>query len=171
MLPAVAFVDNSTMIPDDFRHMGRDHPDCPPLPERVDLDAAHLRGPASAVEAKWEWTARSWKWSAEYAVVRSPSRVYPRIVELVAAARAVPELRRLYPFTSHMILKFSSTTTIPYEVRLPSVEPMADGRFRVRRGGEVLGEFGSTGEALALVLAHAPPGLGPAVRGESDRGR
>ncbi|GLX21562.1 DUF6193 family natural product biosynthesis protein [Streptomyces lavendulae] len=158
------------MIPHDFRHIGRDHPDCPPLPERVDLAAAHLRGPAAAVEARWEWTARSWEWSAAYAVVRSPSRVYPRIVELVAAARAVPELRRLYPFTSHTILKFSSTTTIPYEVRLPSVEPTAGGRFRVRRGGEVLGEFDGTQEALALVLAHAPPGLGPAVPGESGRG-
>ncbi|MEU9716437.1 DUF6193 family natural product biosynthesis protein [Streptomyces sp. NPDC047976] len=158
------------MIPHDFRHIGRDHPDFPPQPEPVDLAAAHRLGPAAAVEAKWEWMARSWKWSAEYAVVRSPSRVYPRIVELVAAARAVPELRRLYPYTSHMILKFSSTTTIPYEVRLPSVEPMADGRFRVRHGG-VIGEFGSTGEALALVLARAPAGLGPAVQGESSQGR
>ncbi|MGE7387957.1 DUF6193 family natural product biosynthesis protein [Streptomyces sp. NPDC004126] len=158
------------MIPDDFRPIGRDHPDFPPRPERVDLDAAHRLGPAAAVEAKWESMARSWKWRAEYEVVRSPSRVYPRIVELVAAARAVPELRRLYPYTSHLMLKFSSTTTIPYEVRLPSVEPLADGRFRVRHG-EVLGEFDSTGEALALVLAHAPPGLGPAVPGESGRGR
>ncbi|GAA3385598.1 DUF6193 family natural product biosynthesis protein [Streptomyces racemochromogenes] len=158
------------MIPDDFRPIGRDHPDFLPLPERVDLDAAHLLGPAAAVEAKWEQMARSWRWYAEYAVLRSPSRVYPRIVELVAAARAVPELRRLYPYTSHMILKFSSTTTIPYEVRLPSVEPLADGRFRVRHG-RVLGECDGPGEALALVLAHAPPGLGPAVRGEAGRGR
>ncbi|WP_405982615.1 DUF6193 family natural product biosynthesis protein [Streptomyces sp. NBC_00158] len=158
------------MIPDDFRPIGRDHPDFPPLPEPVDLAAAHRLGPAAAVEAKWEWMARSWKWKAEYAVLCSPSRVYPRIVELIAAARAVPGLRRLYPYTSHMMLKFSSTTTIPYEVRLPSAEPLADGRFRVRHG-EVLGEFDSTGEALALVLARAPAGLGPAVRGEDGQGR
>ncbi|MEU3727748.1 DUF6193 family natural product biosynthesis protein, partial [Streptomyces sp. NPDC031705] len=140
------------MIPNDSGPGG--HPPPPPRPELPDLAAAHRRGPAAAVEAKWEALARYWRWMAGHRrQALRPGGAYPGACALVEAARAVPELRRLYPFTSHLILKFSSTTTFPYDVRLPSVEPLADGRFRVRRhlrGAPVIGEPATPGEALAL---------------------
>ncbi|MFE9463878.1 DUF6193 family natural product biosynthesis protein [Streptomyces virginiae] len=97
--------------------------------------------------------------------MRRPDRPYPPVVPLLEAAYAHPRLRRLFPFTSHYSLNLSSCTEHPYLVQVPSVDPMADGRFRVRsvRSAHVIGWADTAGEAVALVAAHIPPGLGPAV--------
>ncbi|MFD7973789.1 DUF6193 family natural product biosynthesis protein [Streptomyces clavifer] len=45
-----------------------------------------------------------------------------------------------------------------------------DGGIRVygARGGDLLGEAGTAAEAVALAVAHLPPGLGPAVPRSTD---
>lgn len=100
---------------------------------------------------------------------------FPGILPLLAAAGAEPRLRRLYPFTSHFTLVFSSCTRYPYLVEAPAVEPLHDGRFRVHGaggggggGGAVIGETDTAEEAVALVMAHLPDDLGPAVAGTAD---
>ncbi|GCD92552.1 hypothetical protein EHYA_00190 [Embleya hyalina] len=112
----------------------------------------------------------SWGWMRRRHEVDWPGMPYPRTVELLEAAAAEPALRQLFPFTSHWNLHFSSCTQFPYVVRVPFVEPLRDGRFRIReRGtGTEFDEVDSAAEAVAVVLAHAPADLGPAVAGNAS---
>ncbi|MEU1621131.1 DUF6193 family natural product biosynthesis protein [Streptomyces sp. NPDC005722] len=137
-----------------------------PLPRRPvlpDLAAARERGPDDLLEARWQGLILSRRWMRERHESLRPGRPYPGIVPLLHAAYAEPGLRRLFPFTSHFVLCLSSSTTHPYDVRVPSVEPLRDGRFRVRqpRSSTVIGHTGTPEEAVALVAARLPPGPGP----------
>lgn len=119
---------------------------------------------AAVVEAQWIDRRRAWAEGLE--------RLGPKVwrlgtIAVLEAAHEHPLLRRLYPYTSHCHVHFSSTTRFPYEVAVPFVIPLPDGRFRVVRRdpfGEV-GEVATAGEAVALVAAHAPPGLRLATTG------
>ncbi|SOE29749.1 hypothetical protein SAMN05442782_6630 [Streptomyces sp. OK228] len=93
----------------------------------------------------------------------------PGIVDLIEAAGAERTLRQLYPYNSHFALHLSSCTRYPY-VRVPSVLPRYDGRFRafVPRVGTLLGETDTAEAAVALFVAHLPAGLGPAVADSAD---
>ncbi|MEV7169192.1 DUF6193 family natural product biosynthesis protein [Streptomyces sp. NPDC093224] len=137
------------------RHQRQDLPPRPVLPDRA---AAHRRGPAAAVEAQWESLRLVWEWRQAAHRIRRPGGPFPVLLPLLEAAGAQPRLRRLYPFTSHSILRFSSSTTFPWTVQGGSVEPLYDGRFRVRRAGPhaVIGEVDSPEEAVALVLELLP---------------
>ncbi|WP_406277455.1 DUF6193 family natural product biosynthesis protein [Embleya sp. NBC_00896] len=135
------------------------------------MAVARARGPADAVEAQWRVLSLRWGWMREWHESERPGVPYPRVVELIEAAGAEPGLRRLFPFTSHYNLTFSSCIEHPYAVRVPFVEPLRDGRFRVRRrgsGGLVIGETDTAQEAVALVMAHFPDDLRPAVAGTAD---
>ncbi|MFE2867153.1 DUF6193 family natural product biosynthesis protein [Embleya sp. NPDC059259] len=136
----------------------------PPRPALPDLAAAHERGPAAAVEVKWQQLILSWQWMRERHEILRPMRPYPGIVPLLEAAFAQPGLRQLFPFTSHHTLCFSSCTGYPYVLRVPCVDPHSDGRFRVRRprSSIVIGYTDTAKEAVALVTANFPAGLGPA---------
>lgn len=120
--------------------------------------------PAAVVEAQWLDTRRAWADRLE--------RLGPEVsrlgtVAVLEAAHEDPLLRQLYPYTSHCHVHLSSTTRFPYEVAVPFVIPLPDGRFRVMRrdpSGEV-GEVATAGEAVALVVAHAPPRLRLAATG------
>ncbi|QMU76942.1 hypothetical protein GXW83_15680 [Streptacidiphilus sp. PB12-B1b] len=93
-------------------------------------------------------------------------------MSLIEAAGAVPKLQQLYPFTSHFSLNFGCFTSYPWSVQVPSVDPLSDGRFRVRRprSADAIG-FARTGDdAVSLVVDKLPAGLGPAVaRDQADR--
>ncbi|WCD88143.1 hypothetical protein KPP03845_104548 [Streptomyces xanthophaeus] len=132
-----------------------------------DLDAARLRGPAEAVAVRWEQLVLAARWMRERHALRRPGRPYPPLVPLLEAARADPVLGRLYPVTSHYAVSFSTLTRMPYDVRLPSVEPLADGRYRLRGprhlGAGVTGHATTPHEALAAVAAAAPPDHDPTV--------
>ncbi|MFG2951950.1 DUF6193 family natural product biosynthesis protein [Streptomyces adustus] len=52
-----------------------------------------------------------------------PGCPYSGIVSLLKAAVAQPRLRRLYPFTSHFTLAFSSSTGYPWTMQAGSIEP------------------------------------------------
>ncbi|QIY72817.1 DUF6193 family natural product biosynthesis protein [Streptomyces sp. RLB1-33] len=142
----------------------------PPKPDLPDVAAAHRRGPADAVEARWRQLALVWQWRRERQEVLRPGVGYPGVVHLIEVARAERTLRRLYPYTSHFALHLSSCTRYPYALRVPSVLPRHDGRFQVfvPRGGTLLGETDTAEAAVALVVAHLPAGLGPAVAGTAD---
>ena len=122
-----------------------------------ELAEAHERGPAEAVTVKWRQLREA---------LREPVP-FPNIRELVEAAFVEPRLRQLFPFTSHWSLHFTTCTGFPYTWVVPFVDPLRDGRFRVcgPNRGTVIGEAGSAEEALALVLAHLPADIGPAVAG------
>ncbi|MCX4780374.1 DUF6193 family natural product biosynthesis protein [Streptomyces sp. NBC_01264] len=119
---------------------------------------------AAVVEAQWTDRRRVWADSLER---RGPTVSSLGTLAVLEAAHEDPLLRRLYPYTSHGHVHFSSTTRFPYEEAVPFVIPLPDGRFRVRRrdpSGEV-GEADTAGEAVALVVAHAPPRLRLAATG------
>jgi hypothetical protein len=102
--------------------------------------------------------------------IRSPGRPYPGIVPLLEAAAAQPRLRRLYPFTSHFALLFSSSTSYPWTVQAGSIEPLDNGRFMVRRRSPfaVIGEVETAEEAVALVLELLPTGPEPVITASAD---
>lgn len=141
-----------------------------PRPVLPDLAAARLLGPAEFVEVSWQRLLLSWRAMRDHQLASRPDRPYPPIVPLLEAAYAEPRLRQLHPFTSHHSLNLSSCTEFPYLVQVPAVDPLPDGRFRVRlaRSAGVLGWADTAEEAVALVAAHIPPGLGPAVTRAED---
>lgn len=102
--------------------------------------------------------------------VRSPGRPFPGIVSLLEAAAAQPQLRRLYPITSHFALLFSSSISYPWSVEAGSIEPLCNGRFEVRRRSPftVIGEVGTAEEAVALVLELLPTGSEPVSTASAD---
>uniref|UniRef100_UPI0031D5D5AB DUF6193 family natural product biosynthesis protein n=1 Tax=Streptomyces hawaiiensis TaxID=67305 RepID=UPI0031D5D5AB len=134
------------------------------------MAAARRRGLTEAVEARWESLRLSWRWRQEVHRVRSPGRPYPGIVPLLEAAAAQPRLRRLYPFTSHFALLFSSSTSYPWSVQAGSIEPLHNGRFKVRRrsSSAVIGEVDTAEEAVTLVLELLPDDSDPAVTASAD---
>ncbi len=122
------------------------------------MAAARRRGPAAAVEAQWESLRLVWEWRQAAHRIHRPGGPFPVLLPLLEAAGAQPRLRLLYPFTSHSILRFSSSTTFPWTVQGGSVEPLYDGRFRVRPGDPhaVISEVDSPEEAVSLVLELLP---------------
>jgi uncharacterized protein DUF6193 len=143
-------------------------PSIPPRPQLPDLAAARKLGPAATVEARWQHLLLVWQWHHMRHEILKPGTAYPGIVSLIEAAGAEPRLRQLYPFTSHYNLNFSSFTSYPWSIQVPSVDPLHDGRFRVRRprSAEVLGFAHTADAAVSLVVGNLPAGLGPAVAHE-----
>ncbi|MFJ4526410.1 DUF6193 family natural product biosynthesis protein [Streptomyces sp. NPDC088810] len=122
------------------------------------MAAARRRGPADVVEARWQALRLSWQWRHAVHRIRSPGRPFPGIVPLLEAAAAQPRLRRLFPFTSHFALLFSSSTRYPWIVQAGSIEPLPNGRFKVRRRSPsaVVGEVETAEEAVTLLLELLP---------------
>lgn len=122
-----------------------------------ELAEAHERGPADAVTVKWRQLREALQGGVPF----------PTIRELVDTAYAEPRLRMLFPFTSQWSLHFTTCTGFPYTWVVPFVDPLKDGRFRVcgPSRGKVIGEADSAEEAIALVVAHLPADVGPAVAG------
>jgi hypothetical protein len=142
----------------------------PPRPVLPDMAAARSRGPADVVEAHWQSLRLSWQWRHAVHEIRSPGRPYPGVVPLLDAAAAQPRLRRLYPLTSHFALLFSSSTSYPWSVQAGSIEPLYNGRFKVRRRSPyaVIGEVETAEEAVALVLELLPTGPEAVITASAD---
>ncbi|MFF3950766.1 DUF6193 family natural product biosynthesis protein [Streptomyces sp. NPDC001902] len=142
----------------------------PPRPVLPDIAAARSRGLADVVEAHWQSLRLSWQWRHAVHQIRTPGRPYPGIVPLLEAAAAQPRLRRLYPFTSHFALLFSSSTSYPWTVQAGSIEPLHTGRFKVRRRSPfaVIGEVETAEEAVALLLELLPADPEPVITASAD---
>jgi hypothetical protein len=104
---------------------------------------------------------------------------------VIQAARKRPELRQLFPFTSHANLCFSRTTGFPYTDDCPHTMLTGDGRYRaysakymlekrtyngsdwMERVYEVIGE-GSAEEVAEMLIMNLPPNCGAAINGTAD---
>lgn len=124
------------------------------------LVRAHERGPGDAVAEKWRLLRAKW----------SKDDRFPFVADIIEAAHAVPLLRQLFPYTSHTSLCFSSCTGFPYSDDIPLIEPgEVDGYvLRNRFTGDVIGEADDAESAIAILLAHLPANVGPAVAGTAD---
>ncbi|HEY7222818.1 MAG TPA: DUF6193 family natural product biosynthesis protein [Micromonosporaceae bacterium] len=108
-----------------------------------------------------QWQQLRTRWSAD------PR--FRRTADVIEAAYAEPMLRQLFPYSSHASLCFSACTGLPYSEGIPRID--LDGHGYVIRAwlfGDVLGEAETPQGALAIVLAHLPPDLGPAVEGTAE---
>ncbi|WP_405493335.1 DUF6193 family natural product biosynthesis protein [Streptomyces sp. NBC_00096] len=104
---------------------------------------------------RWQRLPTTWRRMAEE---NGSEPMSQGVLALIEAAREEPELRRLYPYTSHFTLWFSASAGHPFAVTAPAVEPLPNGRFRVRgpRQTTVLGETETAQAAIAMVVAHLP---------------
>ncbi|MFE7561486.1 DUF6193 family natural product biosynthesis protein [Kitasatospora sp. NPDC057500] len=92
-----------------------------------------------------------------------PYNRHPRAHALLEAAYAQPVLRRLMPVNSHFDLWFSTRIGEPWKANTGYVIGLDhDGPYSVRKDGEVVARTESAEEAVALVVAALPEGLGPA---------
>ncbi|MGW6709866.1 DUF6193 family natural product biosynthesis protein [Streptomyces sp. NPDC054956] len=105
---------------------------------------------------RWQRLPTTWRRMVEQSGSEPMSQ---GVLALIEAAGEEPRLRRLYPYTSHFTLWFSASSGHPFAVTAPAVEPLPDGRFRVRgpRQTTVLGETDTAPAAIALVVANLPP--------------
>jgi hypothetical protein len=118
-----------------------------------ELAEAHERGDAVAVK---------WRLLRQHA----DDLVRP----LVQAAHTQPQLRMLFPFTSHQDLHFSRCTGYPYSRDLPFIQHLPGGRYLVAgpTRSTVIGEADDPAAAIALLVAALPAECGPAVVGTVD---
>ncbi|AQT70416.1 DUF6193 family natural product biosynthesis protein [Streptomyces sp. fd1-xmd] len=91
----------------------------------------------------------------------------PAYQALVEAAHAEPALRRLYPFTSHWALRFSTTTCPHLCVVGPLLVTHDVDRYTVDRtvASEDGTQFTTAPEAVAAAVRELPPGLAPVTLG------
>ncbi|MFI8827125.1 DUF6193 family natural product biosynthesis protein [Streptomyces sp. NPDC053431] len=96
--------------------------------------------------------------------VRADGRVRP---ELLAAARAQPRLRRLFPWTGMGELHFSRCTEKRWTWDLPYIAPAQGGGYRVLgpSRAQSVGPADTPEQAVAMVLDHLPPDCGAAFLG------
>ncbi|MER5582240.1 DUF6193 family natural product biosynthesis protein [Streptomyces asoensis] len=75
-----------------------------------------------------------------------------------------------YPYTSHFALLFRSSTSYPWSVQDGSIEPLYNGRFKVRRRSPsaVIGEVETAEEAVAMVLELLPTGPEAVITASAD---
>lgn len=101
---------------------------------------------------------------------------FPEQVELIEAAYARPELRRLYAYTSHWTLRFSTVISTTLD-GLPKTEDgevsintitltaLGKGKFSVQASllGSVIAEVHTAEAAVSYAMRYVHPDLGPAV--------
>ncbi len=142
-----------------------------PKPVLPDMAEARSHGSAAAIEARWLSLQLSWQWARDVHEIRSPGHPYPGIVPLLEAAAATPRLRRLYPFTSHFALLFSSRTDYPWILQAGSIEPLRNGSFKVRRRDPltVVGQVETAAEAVDLAVKLLPADFEPVITHSADK--
>ncbi|MET9919847.1 DUF6193 family natural product biosynthesis protein [Streptomyces sp. NPDC006435] len=116
--------------------------------------------PARLTESEW----RSMRREADELERDAWQEAYRTLVE---AAYAEPALRALYPFTSHWVLRFSTTTRPDLTIAGPCLTANGDGTYGVGRGfiSQDLGRFATAHEAVALAVRQLPSALGPVALG------
>ncbi|WP_344446328.1 DUF6193 family natural product biosynthesis protein [Kitasatospora nipponensis] len=116
---------------------------------------AHEQEPFGAVELTWRAKLDR--------IHMPPYDRHPRAHALLAAAYAQPVLRRLMPVNSHFNLWFSTSVEEFWKARVGYVIcPDDEGLYGVRNRGELIARTGTPEEAVALLVAALPEGLGPA---------
>jgi hypothetical protein len=144
--------------------MLREIEEAAPFIEVSELAEAHERGPAEAVTAQWRLLLEDLRQEARRLGLARQT------LALAETASAEPKLRRLYPFTSHWSLHFTTCTGFPYSWNVPFVDTLSDGRYRVcgPSRGTVIGEADTAEHAIALVVGALKADCGPAVAGTAN---
>ncbi|AZK95291.1 MULTISPECIES: DUF6193 family natural product biosynthesis protein [Streptomyces] len=115
----------------------------------------HEREPFGAVELTWQAKLDR--------IHMPPNDRHLRPHALLAAAYARPVLRRLMPVNSHFNLWFSTRVEESWKARVgPVVCPYDEGFYGVQSKGERIARTETPEEAVALLVAALPEGLGPA---------
>jgi hypothetical protein len=112
----------------------------------------HERGPQDPASVQWRLIRRHWAQDGRF----------PETVAVLEIAFHVPQLRRLYPYTSHADVHFSRGTDVLGGDDLPSMRPRPRERYYVwgpQPNTALLGETRSATEALSQLLRHLPPDL------------
>jgi len=112
---------------------------------------AHDHGSQDPLSVQWRLKRRHWAQVGRF----------PETVALLEIAFHVPELRRLYPYTSHADVHFSTGPDVLTGRHLPHVRVRHGERYYVCGPAPdlaVLGETRSAAEALSMVLRHLPVG-------------
>ncbi|MEU9863576.1 DUF6193 family natural product biosynthesis protein [Streptomyces sp. NPDC047971] len=116
----------------------------------------HEREPFGVVELTWRVKLDR--------VHMPPYDRHPRPHALLAAAYAQPVLRRLMPVNSHFNLWFSTSVEERGRTRVGYVVcPYDDGLYGVRNDGGLITRTETPEEAVAVVVAALPEGIGPAT--------
>ncbi|MER5638012.1 DUF6193 family natural product biosynthesis protein [Kitasatospora sp. NPDC002227] len=115
----------------------------------------HEREPFSGAELEWHLQLDR--------IHFPPDDRYPRTHALLAAAYAQPVLRRLTPATSMMNVWFSTSVRANWKTHVGHILWMHEkGVYGVHDGSELIARFDTPEEAVALVVATLPEGIGPA---------
>jgi hypothetical protein len=127
-----------------------------PFVEVTRRGLAAERGPEYVVSGQWEGLLHG----AEEAG-------WPEHQALIAAAHAEPRLRQLYPYTSHWMLRFSTTTGYPFSPDVVCLTASRDSTFEVRKNwtGPAIAEATTAEEAVLLAARLLPASVGPAIAG------
>ncbi|MFE6872095.1 DUF6193 family natural product biosynthesis protein [Kitasatospora sp. NPDC057692] len=116
---------------------------------------AHEREPFGVVELTWQVKLDR--------VHVPPYDRHPRAHAVLAAAYAQPVLRRLMPVNSHFNLWFSTSVEEFWKAPVGYVVcPYDEGLYGVWNEGELVARTETPEEAVALVVAALPEGIGPA---------
>ncbi|MBB5868417.1 hypothetical protein F4553_001796 [Allocatelliglobosispora scoriae] len=118
-------------------------------------EAAEL-GPEYIVTGEWDRLLRE-----------ADEANWPEYRALIMAAYAEPRLRQLYPYTSHWMLRFSTTTGYPFSPDIVCLTASEDSTFTVRENwmGPTIGTAATAEEAVLIAADLPPPGLGAAIAG------
>ncbi|WP_381803678.1 DUF6193 family natural product biosynthesis protein [Streptomyces niveus] len=132
-----------------------------PFLQSSDRAEAHERGPAAVVELQW--------WKMREQAAEAPD--FPEFGALVEATHADPRLRRLYVYSSHWTLGFSSCTGFPFRDEV-AVCPAHNGHpYRVMKypHSDIIGETATVEDAVVLAVSHLSTDVGPAVAGTTEQ--
>ncbi|NUK33309.1 hypothetical protein HRW16_02540 [Streptomyces lunaelactis] len=115
--------------------------------------------PVRLTESEWQHVR------TEASTLERPWDAYHALVE---AAYAEPALRGLYPFTSHWVLRFSTTTRPNLSIVGPCLLADDVDQYTVSAtftGSVVIAQATTAQEAVAAAVRELPSGLGPVTSG------
>ncbi|MFJ7777324.1 DUF6193 family natural product biosynthesis protein [Streptomyces yangpuensis] len=107
--------------------------------------------PADVIASQWQWLLKD-----------ARDADWPQYRALVESAHAVPEFRRLHPFTSHWALSFSDTPHPPFSPPFVSIHsPRGTGDYTIREwwNGPALHQVATAAEAIAVAVGRIPADL------------
>ncbi|WP_144069947.1 DUF6193 family natural product biosynthesis protein [Nonomuraea indica] len=130
-----------------------------PFVELCRLAEAAEQGPTQTVSEQWLWMRQD----AEEAP-------WPEYRALIEAANAEPQLRQLFPYTSHWSLRLSAIAGFRFSADVLCLEAHRGSGYVVKASwqGAVLGETTTAQEAVSLAVGHLPTDIGPAVAGTRE---
>nr|WTA23885.1 DUF6193 family natural product biosynthesis protein [Streptomyces sp. NBC_00853] len=107
--------------------------------------------PVDVIASEWQWL-----------LTDADGADWPQYQALIESAHAEPKLRRLYPFTGHWTLGFSSTPDCAFSPSFVSIDsPRGTGDYTIREwwNGPALHHVTTAAEAIAIAVDRIPADL------------